>query len=107
IGAESRRSQVLFDRFGSHFHLFAGTLGDPPGLLAADGADLTLEVADAGLASVAADQEAKRLIGELNIPFRVESVFARLTRNQVPESDHRFFLLGIAFERDDLHAIPQ
>ena len=62
IGTESRRAEILLHHLRRHLDLFARALRDAPRLLAADRADLALQVAHAGLARVAAHQEAHRVI---------------------------------------------
>src|ERR1019366_3819338 len=107
IGAVARRTEILLDYIGGDDHLLAGAFGDAAGLLAADGADLALQAADAGFAGVAAHDEAHGVVGELDVLFDGEAVLGDLPRDEVAEGDDRLFLFGVAFERDDFHAVAQ
>ena len=107
VGAIARGAQVLFHCLWGHADFFAHALGDAPGLLAAERADLLLEVAHARLASVAADDEAHGFFVEMDACSSVEAVLLGLPRDQVAEGDDGLLVLRVAFERDDLHAVAQ
>src|ERR1039458_2858593 len=107
IGAVARRAEILLDDIGGDDYLLAGAFGDAAGLLAADGADLALQAADAGFAGVAAHDEAHGVVGELDVLFDGEAVLGDLPRDEVAEGDDHLFLFGVAFERDDFHAVAQ
>ena len=51
--------------------------------------------------------KAYRFVGEFDVCSAVESVLRGLPRDQVAEGDDHLLLLGVAFERDDLHAVAQ
>src|ERR1019366_8556898 len=85
IDAVARRAEILLDHNGGDQHLLARTFGDAPGLLAADGADLALQVAHAGLAGVAAHDEAHRIVGELDVLPGGEAVLRDLPRDPLAE----------------------
>src|SRR6185369_15340111 len=87
VGAESRRAEVLLHQLGSDLYLLLPAFRNAAGLLAADGADLALQAADAGLARVAADDETDGGVGEVDVGFGVEAVLRRLARHQVAEGD--------------------
>ena len=59
------------------------------------------------IARVAPHDETHRGVLELNIGFRVQTVFRGLPRNQVAARDDHLLLLGVALQRDDLHAVAQ
>src|SRR5438270_3152899 len=82
------------------------TLGDAPRLLAGKGADQALEVANAGFASVMADDEADRVFREVDL-LLADTVFFDLPRDQVAEGDVNLFVFGVALQLDDLHAVAQ
>ena len=79
-------------------------LGDLAGDLAADRADLALQVADAGLARVLLDDRVERRIGELDLRG-LQPVGLELARDQVPLGDVELLLDGVAGELDDLHPV--
>src|SRR5207244_1790059 len=105
VGAEARSSQVLFNKLRGDLRLLARAFRDAPRLLAADGADLALQIANAGFARVPPDEKAHGGVAEFDIAVRVETVLRSLPRDQVTEGDDHLFLLRVALERNDLHAI--
>ena len=56
---------------------------------------------------IAADQEADGSVGEIDVIFRFEAVLLDLARDEVAEGDNNLFLLGVALEWDDLHAVAE
>ena len=81
-------------------------LGELARDLAADRADLALEVAHAGLARVALDDLAQRLVGELELRLH-QAVLLDLPRHQVALGDLELLLLGVAGQLDHLHPVAQ
>ena len=90
---------------GDH-QLFRLAFGDAARLLAADGADVALQVANAGFARVVADDVADRFLRKFDL-LRSDSVLFDLPRNQVLESDVDLFFFRVALQFDDLHAVAQ
>ena len=76
------------------------------GHFAADAADLPLQVAHPGFPGVEGDDVLQRPGGELD-PMRVQAVGLDLARDQVAAGDLDFFLLGVAVDLDDLHAVAE
>ena len=74
--------------------------------LAADRADLALELADAGLARVAGDDLAQRRVGDLR-PGPLQPVALDLARDEVALGDLELLVLGVARDVDDLHPVQQ
>ena len=81
-------------------------LGDVAGDLAADRADLALQVADAGLARVLLDDRGQRRVGELDLGG-LEAVGLDLARHQVAAGDVELLLQRVAGELDHLHPVPE
>src|ERR1700722_1675250 len=68
--------------------------------------ELALEIPDAGLARVIADEILQRVVGDR--PFRrLEAVRLDLLRNEVAPRDLDLFVLGVTGDADDLHAVHQ
>src|SRR5438034_4194775 len=82
----------------------------PAGDLARDLApelpDLTLQLADAGLAGVARDDLAQRGVRDREL-LRRQTVLVHLSRNQVALGDLELFTLGVAREGHRLQAVEQ
>ena len=76
------------------------------GRLAADIGDLALEVSHAGLAGIGADDAADGVVLDLELRG-LEAVLFALLRDQVALCDLELFLVGVAVELDDLHAVEQ
>jgi hypothetical protein len=83
-----------------------GALGVVARDLAAHRADLALEVAHAGLARVALDDRAQRLVGEVGLALG-QPVALDLARHEVAPRDLELLLGGVARQLDDLHAVAQ
>src|SRR5438876_2914177 len=101
LGTEVRR-EVLgldLDRLGL-------ALGDRARDLAVDRADLPLEVADAGLARVLADEPEERVVAHHQLAF-LEAVLLQLLRQEEALRDMHLLVLGVAGEPDDLHAVAE
>ena len=69
-------------------------------------ADLALQVPDAGLARVVADDDADRVVGQRHLLGR-QPVALELPRQQVVARDRDLLVLGVAVQPDDLHAVEQ
>ncbi len=74
--------------------------------LAADGADLALQVTHAGFARVARDDLDDRLVAEGHL-LRLEAVGLDLPRHQIVPGDVELLLDRVPGEEDDLHAVAQ
>src|SRR5665648_923939 len=74
--------------------------------LAADGADLALQVTHAGFARVARDDLDDRLVAEGHL-LRLEAVGVDLPRHQIVPGDVELLLDRVPGEEDDLHAVAQ
>ncbi len=92
--------------FGVTVTRAVAALGHADRDLAADRADLPLEVAQPGLARVAVDEEVQPGVEEAHLAG-LEPVLGELLRDQVPARDLDLLLLGVAGERDDLHAVEE
>ena len=100
------RAQELLDLLGRHRHGVGRALGVLARDLADDAGDLALEVAQAGLARVLADELLERLVAERDV-LRRHAVVLELARDQVPARDVELLLLDVAGQADDLHAVAQ
>ena len=74
--------------------------------LAAERADLALEVADAGFARVAANHLPQRVVGERDV-LRRQAVVLDLLVDQVIARDLQLLFLGVAGELEHFHAVAQ
>ena len=86
--------------------LALAALGDLPGDLAHDVGELALEVPDAGLVRVRADQLGHRLVGDLDV-LVLEPVVLHLLGDEEPLADLDLLLLGVAGQVDDLHPVAE
>ena len=86
--------------------LALAALGDLPGDLAHDVGELALEVPDAGLVRVRADELGHRLVGDLDV-LGLEAVVRHLLGDEEPLADLDLLLLGVAGQLDDLHPVAQ
>ncbi len=91
-----RRNRDAFDLV---FEDLAQALASQPG-------EFPLQRAHARLAGVIADQVAQTFFGQLEFAF-LEAMFLDLLGKQVALGDLDLFVLGIAFEPDDLHPVEQ
>src|SRR6266540_7048012 len=112
---EPLRSEIVVELVERDLDLLGLVLGDGARHLAADRADLTLEVADAGLPRVATDDLAKHLVVD-DQPLLVgrvavlrlllgEPVLLQLPRHEVALGDVHLLVFRVAGETDDLHAV--
>ena len=107
LGVEPLPAEQLADPRLGHGHLALGAaLGDLARDLAADAADLALELAHAGLARVIGDDHAQRRVGERDLALG-QAVALDLARDQVALGDLELLLLGVAGELDHLHPVAQ
>src|SRR5438034_7272034 len=81
-------------------------LRDRAGDLAADRADLPLQVADARLTGVLADELLERLVGDRELAI-LQAVLLQLLRQEEARRDVHLLVLGVAGETDDLHPVAQ
>src|SRR6202035_3052804 len=81
-------------------------LGDLHGRVTHRPADFPLQRANAGLAGVALDDQPQRLDLDLGL-FRLEAVGLELAADQIAPRDFELFVLGVAGQADDLHAVLQ
>ena len=81
-------------------------LRDLAGDLAEDGADLALEVADAGLARVLLDDHQDRVVGDLDL-VGLDAVGLELAGHQVLLGDVELLVDRVAGELDHLHPVLQ
>ncbi len=68
--------------------------------------DFAIEIADAGFVRVVADDVSHRFVGEFQIAFRQAGGF-ELLGNQEALRDLMLFLLGVAGDAQDFHAVLQ
>gem|GEM_PF-6664963 len=87
-------------------HAGALALGDLHRDTAADGTDLAFERAHARFARVVADDRLQRCRRELDLSF-VQAVLHHLPADQIAFGDFELFLLRVAGQLDDLHAVAQ
>ncbi len=104
VGPEPRRAQKLLHALRRDFRALSLAFGDAARALAADAAYFPFQASHAGFTRIAANQMPNGFIGEVNT-LAFEPVLLHLPGNQIPESDDRFLLLGVALELDDLHAV--
>ena len=76
------------------------------GALAHDGGEIALEVAEPGLARVAARDEAEHLVGELDVLVG-DAVLFEQSRKQIAPRDLDLFLDRVSGDADDLHPVAQ
>ena len=69
-------------------------------------ADFALQVAHAGFARVVADDRVQRVVVDFGL-FRLEAVRGYLPGDEIAAGDLEFFVLGVAGQVDDLHAVAQ
>ena len=86
--------------------LALAALGDLPGDLAHDVGELALEVPDAGLVGVRADELGHRLVGDLDV-LVLEAVVLHLLGDEEALADLDLLLLGVAGQVDDLHPVAE
>ena len=103
---EALRSEQVGQLLRVDDGLALAALGDLPGDLAHDVGELALEVPDAGLVRVRADQLGHRLVGDLDV-LVLEAVVLHLLRDEEPLADLDLLLLGVAGQVDDLHPVAQ
>ena len=89
-----------------HVDFRRAALRDPHRDIAQYRADLPLEIAHAGLARVVGHDLDERIVSYGHL-FLVEPVGAQLPVDQIAAADLQLFLLRIAGQLDDLHAITQ
>src|SRR6202022_4110712 len=97
--------ELMNDGFGDD-QLVDLAFGQAPSLLPANGPYVPFEIAHPSLAGVVTDEVAHGLAWKLDLLGR-DAVLIDLPRYQVLKRDVDFFLLGIALQFDDLHAISQ
>jgi hypothetical protein len=98
--------QLAHARPGDRHLALEAALRDLAGDLAADRADLALEVADPRLARVVADDRPQPGVRERHLGA-LEPAAIDLPRHEVALGDLKLLLLGVAGERDRLHAVAQ
>src|SRR4051794_12390562 len=107
---EARAAQQLAHALGRDRRLgrlgAVRRLGHLPGDLAAQRADLALELAHSGLARVVGDDAAQRLVADGD-PRLLQAVALDLARDEVALGDLQLLVLGVASELDELHAVAQ
>ena len=106
LGLESLLFQMRAHQLRRHHHMGPLLADDLDDALAADRADLALQVAHAGLARVVLNDLAHGVVGEGHL-LVLETVGLELPRDQVTLGDLQLFVFGVAVERDDLHAVAQ
>src|SRR5581483_2886877 len=99
-------AEKLLNNFLRNRQLLGLSFRQTPRLLAADGADVALEVAHAGLAGVVADQVTHGFPRELNL-LSGDPVLLDLPRDQILKRDMDLLFLRVALQFDDLHAVAQ
>src|SRR5580658_197677 len=93
-------------RFRDLFLVLGVVLDHAAGYFAADVADLALEVADARFARVIADDFENGFVLEDDVLFAQAGLLALLL-DQILAGDFELFLLGVALEAQNLHAVLQ
>ena len=106
LAEEPRRAQQLGELGGPDGDHAALALGPPAGDLAADGRDLALEVAQAGLARVVGDDLLERQLGDLDVR-RIQPVGLELLGDDVLLGDQRLLLLAVAGKLEHFHPVQQ
>ena len=106
LGQDARRPETAAQPGGVDGHGVAPPQRELHGDLAADRGDLALEVAQPGLARVAADHLPQHRLGEGHVSG-AQAVRLELLRHEVAARDLDLLLLGVSGEMDDLHAVPE
>ena len=101
LGPSHSRSTLLVD-----LHLPAPPFATCVAALRHDVGDAPLEIADARLARVVADDRAQHLVRSVSCE-RLQAVRLELLRDEVALRDPELLLLGVARERDHVHAVEQ
>ena len=101
-----RHTEELLDNGRSHLHRLLLRDHEFLHTLAGQCRNLTLEVTHARFAGVAADQEQQRVV--VDRPFlRVQAVLGDRGRDEMLAGNLNLFVLGVAGDADDLHAVHQ
>src|SRR5690606_6885301 len=103
---EARRPEDRLQRAGIDVDVPGRALGDLPRGMAQRAPDLALEVAHAGLTRVLADDAPQRLVAERRL-VGLEAVGSQLATHEVTARDLELLALGVAGQRDDLHAVTE
>ena len=103
---KARGAEIVGHAACAQLHAFALAERDALGRLAADGGELALEHAHAGFARIERDDLADGIVAHAQLR-RLEPVLFALLRQQMLLCDLELFLVGIARELDDLHAVEQ
>ncbi len=105
--AEPRHTQKLMDvRFRNLFLMLGAALDHAPRHFAADIANLALQITHAGFPRVVADDFQNRAVFEDDVLF-AEPRLLTLLLHQVLAGNLQLFLLGVALEPQNFHAVLQ
>src|SRR5260370_36786230 len=107
LRAEFRHAEEFADHFRCRDHLFHLAFRDAPRLLPRNGGDLAFQVAHAGFAREAVNDFAQPFVGEVDLLADVQAVLFGLLWDQVLVSDVQLLFSRVAWQFDDLHAVPQ
>ena len=103
---EARRAQVILQLGGLDHDLDLAVVRHAASDLAGQVGDLTLQVADARLPSVVADQGSDRIVGDLDI-FLVQPRLFHLLLDQELFGNFDLFRLGVTVQPQYFHAVLQ
>src|SRR5258708_1077629 len=99
-------SQRFANLFGANTDLRDSTFSHFCHTFPSNAPDNTLKVANSGLARVIPNEQLKSLSRKLNFAWP-EAIFTNLTRDKIALGDLGLFLLCVARQGYDLHAIQQ
>ena len=103
---KARGAEIVGHAAGAQLHALALAERDALGRLAADGGKIPLEHTHAGFARIERDDLADGIVAHAQLR-RLEAVLFALLGQQVLLCDLQLFLVRIARELDDLHAVEQ
>jgi hypothetical protein len=104
LAFEARLAEDLRDLLAPEHDPRRAAVGDLHGDVAQRLADLALQIANAGLAGIALDDQPQRLIVDLDL-LGLQAVGLELAANQIAPRDLQLLVFGVAGEADDLHAV--
>ena len=94
------------DVLRAHGHTLRGAVGDLARDLAAQLADLALQLADACFACIAGDHLAERAVRQCQL-IRQQAVLTELPRNEIALGDLELFSFRVSREVDGLQTVEQ
>src|SRR5438309_5631982 len=106
LALEPGRPQDILQVFRLDPNMLRGAFGNPHRGVAQHRSDFPLELAHTCLTSVVADDRVDRCVGDLCLPG-LQSIGFELPVDEIAAGDLELFVLDIAGQVDDLHAVAQ